>query len=161
MDWKGLKNVCFRVDIEEIEDATLASELIEFWREYASVVVKKNREEGIGWNYLYVSVRGPDGFIHVWPQTSGEEPKEAYFAALLVYRLADAFDTFSEAELETKGQALKRKIAEMFVTAAESVHLDELAGDFPEGLPIRFHTYDDEEPFHTAVIGGKAEAQAE
>ncbi len=156
MDWKDIGNTCFKAEFRETENAKLEAAFIEFWPKFCTDVLGRNAVKSITWDYLYVSVRGPDGYIQIWPQELNQPPKKAYWAALHIFKLGSTYYELEEEEFETKGQELEESLAKMLVSAAESVHLDELAGSFEGGLKIRFHTYDEEEPFFEAVIGGEA-----
>lgn len=151
MDWKGLRNNCFRVDIGETEDAKLAEEFIELWLRFAEEVVPANRE--IRWDFLYISVKGPDGYFEIWPQSQDAFPHASFWVALSMPSFASFYEQLDEDAPREVSKREDLRIAKIMVDAAESIHFAQLAGFGEKGLLTRFHVYEGEEPFYKAVIG--------
>jgi hypothetical protein len=156
MDWLKIRLNCFQISLPAESEATLRNELHDFWVLFCRDVLPAN--VGKPWDHFAITMRGVDGNAGVYPDLVGLEPQQVAWSSvhigwwqMLVDDIPDSDDP-SDLTYSNSVRKLDEWIASLVVRSAQQAGLARLAGRAESGIRLRFHRYDNRDPFMDVVV---------
>ncbi|HCN76401.1 MAG TPA: hypothetical protein DIT13_04295 [Verrucomicrobiales bacterium] len=156
MEWLGFEFRCYTANLCGNEENNLVAELTEFWELFCQDVLPANA--GKTWDHLWITMRGIDGNFGIYQQVVESELTVGTWSSIhinwwqeLVDDIPDSDDP-NDLSYRHSVRKLDEWIASLVVNAAQRAGLAKLAGREESGIRLRFHRYDNREPFMDVVV---------
>lgn len=156
LKWLEFEIRCFKIDLLAEEEDKLVAELTGFWELFCRDVLQAN--SGKPWDHLWITMRGVDGDAGIYQQVVGVEPTIVVWCCVhlpwwesIIYDMP-ASDDPADLTFENASNEQDERFARLIVEAAQQAGLAKLAGRADSGVRLRFHRYDNRDPFMDVVI---------
>lgn len=151
MDWSKIRLNCFQINLFSENEGCLRDELRDFWVLFCRDVLSFNVSKP--WDHFAITMRGVDGNVGVYPDMVGFEPQQVAWSCvhigwwqMLLEEIPDSDDP-ADLTFENASNQHDERFAHIIIQAAQQAGLAKLAGRAESGIRLRFHRYDDPNPF--------------